>query len=143
MALDGNDPGLLEALVDHSAGGLDYAFEAAGLTRLTELAFAATRPGGMIVAVGIPPVGSSVALPGQELVRSEKVVTGTFYGSSRPSLDMPMILRLHAEGRLPLDRLVTRRYRLEDVNAAFEDMNSGEVARGVLRPWGEDGVADR
>ena len=54
-----------------------------------------------------------------------------------------MILRLHAEGRLPLDRLVTRRYELEEVNAAFADMNSGEVARGVLRPWGEDGHADR
>ncbi|HLN05660.1 MAG TPA: Zn-dependent alcohol dehydrogenase [Acidimicrobiales bacterium] len=143
VALDGNDAGLLEALLDHSGGGLDYAFEAAGLTRLTELAFAATRPGGMIVAVGVPPLSSTVALPGPELVRSEKIVTGTFYGSSRPALDMPMILRLHAEGRLPLDRLVTRRYPLEGVNAAFEDMNTGEVARGVLRPWEEDGVADR
>jgi Zn-dependent alcohol dehydrogenase len=143
VALDGNDPDLLEKLRDHSGGGVDYAFEAAGLTRLTELAFSATRPGGMIVAVGIPPVAATVTLPGQELVRSERVVTGTLYGSSRPALDMPMILRLHAEGRLPLERLVTRRYALEDVNTAFADMNSGEVARGVLRPWGEEGHADR
>jgi Zn-dependent alcohol dehydrogenase len=143
VALDGNDPDLLQALLDHSGGGLDYAFEAAGLTRLTELGFAATRPGGTIVAVGIAPAGSMVALPAQELARSERVVTGTFYGSSRPSIDMPMILRMHAEGRLPLDRLVTRRYRLEEVNAAFADMNSGKVARGVLRPWDEDGVAER
>lgn len=143
LALDGNDPDLLQALLDHSGGGLDYAFEAAGLTRLTELGFAATRPGGMIVAVGIAPAGSTVALPAQELARSERVVTGTFYGSSRPSFDMPMILRMHAEGRLPLDRLVTRRYRLEEVNAAFADMNSGNVARGVLRPWDKDGAGER
>jgi len=143
VALDGNDPDLLESLLEHSGGGLDYAFEAAGLTRLTELAFAATRPGGMIVTVGIPPVAATVSLPGPELVRSEKVVTGTLYGSSRPAIDMPMILRLHADGRLPLDRLVTRRYSLEDVNVAFADMNSGEVARGVLRPWEERGFADR
>ena len=45
-ALDGNDPDLVEKLLDHSGGGVDYAFEAAGLTRLTELAFSATRPGG-------------------------------------------------------------------------------------------------
>jgi S-(hydroxymethyl)glutathione dehydrogenase/alcohol dehydrogenase len=48
---------------------------------------------------------------------------------------MPMILRFYAEGRLPLDRLVTKRYPLEGVNAAFADMNGGEVARGVLTPW--------
>jgi len=143
VAIDGSDPDLLEALLEHSGGGLDYAFEAAGLTKLTELAFAATRPGGMIVAVGVPPLDAKVELPGPQLVRSEKVVTGTFYGSSRPGLDIPMIMRLYAEGRLPLDRLVTRRYPLKDVNKAFSDMNSGKVARGVLRPWGADDVADR
>jgi S-(hydroxymethyl)glutathione dehydrogenase/alcohol dehydrogenase len=140
VALDGNDPDLVEKLVLHSAGGLDYAFEAAGLTRLTELAFAATRAGGMIVNIGIPPLSATVTLPGPELVRSEKVVTGSLYGSSRPQIDMPMILRLHAEGRLPLERLVARRYPLEDVNVAFEDMQRGEVARGILLPWQEEGL---
>ncbi len=135
MALDSNEPDLLQALFDHSGGGLDYAFEAAGMTSSTALAFAATRPGGMIVTIGIPPEAATVTLPGPELVRSEKIVTGTLYGSSRPALDMPMILRLHAAGRLPLDRLVSRRYPLEDVNVAFADMRKGEVARGVLRPW--------
>lgn len=143
VALDGGDPDLLQALLDHSGGGVDYAFEAAGLARLTELAFAATRPGGMIVAVGVPPADASVALPGPELVRSEKIVTGTFYGSARPALDMPMILRLYADGRLPLDRLVSRRYRLDEVNMAFDDMHSGEVARGVLQPWKAGSDADR
>jgi Zn-dependent alcohol dehydrogenase len=134
-ALDGRDPALRDAISDHAPGGLDYAFEAAGLPFLTELAFAVTRRGGTIVAVGLPPDGSTIALSAPELVRSEKVVTGTFYGSARPHLDMPMILRFYGEGRLPLDRLVTKRYPLEDVNEAFADMNGGEVARGVLKPW--------
>jgi Zn-dependent alcohol dehydrogenase len=134
-ALDPNEPDLLEALLDRSRGGLDYAFEASGMTSSTALGFAATRPGGMVVTIGIPPEAATVSLPGPELVRSEKIVTGTLYGSSRPALDMPMILRLHAAGRLPLERLVTRRYPLEDVNVAFADMHKGEVARGVLRPW--------
>jgi Zn-dependent alcohol dehydrogenase len=135
VALDGGDPDLPDAIRHHARDGLDYAFEAAGLPFLTELAFGLTRRGGTVVAVGVPPDGSSIALPGPELVRSEKVVTGTFYGSARPHLDMPMILRFYAEGRLPLDRLVTKRYPLEGVNAAFADMNGGEVARGVLTPW--------
>jgi Zn-dependent alcohol dehydrogenase len=135
VSLDGRDPGLRDAIADHAPGGLDYAFEAAGLPFLAELAFAVTRRGGTIVAIGLPPDGSTIALPAPELVRSEKVVTGTFYGSARPHLDMPMILRFYAEGRLPLDRLVTKRYPLEEVNEAFADMNGGEVARGVLKPW--------
>jgi S-(hydroxymethyl)glutathione dehydrogenase / alcohol dehydrogenase len=137
VALDGRDPALTDAVGEHAPAGLDYAFEAAGLPFLTELAFTLTRRGGTIVTVGLPPDGSTVSLPGPELVRSEKVVTGTFYGSARPHLDMPMILRFYAEGRLPLDRLVTRRYPLEAVNEAFGDMNGGEVARGVLKPWQE------
>lgn len=135
VALDGRDPELADAIRQHAPRGLDYAFEAAGLPFLTELAFSLTRRGGTIVAVGLPPDGSTVSLPGPELVRSEKIVTGTLYGSSRPALDMPMILGLHAEGRLPLDRLVTKRYPLAGVNEAFADMNGGEVARGVLLPW--------
>jgi Zn-dependent alcohol dehydrogenase len=137
VALDGCEPELADAIRDHAPAGLDYAFEAAGLPFLTELAFGLTRRGGTIVAIGVPPDGSTIALPGPELVRSEKIVTGTFYGSARPHLDMPMILRFYADGRLPLDRLVTKRYPLEEVNEAFADMNGGGVARGVLKPWQE------
>jgi S-(hydroxymethyl)glutathione dehydrogenase/alcohol dehydrogenase len=140
LALDGNDPALAEALLDCCPGGVDYAFEAAGLPPLLELAFSVTRPGGMIVAIGVPPDGSVVSFPGPQLVRSEKIVTGTFYGSARPAIDMPMILRLHAEGRLPLGKLVGRRYRLAEVNEAFADLRSPTSARGVLRPW-EEGTA--
>lgn len=137
VALDGRDPAIADAIRKHAPAGLDYAFEAAGLPRLTELAFGLTRRGGTIVAVGVPPDASTVSLPGPELVRSEKIVTGTFYGSGRPHLDMPTILRFYADGRLPLDRLVTKRYPLDGVNQAFADMNGGEVARGILKPWQE------
>lgn len=137
LALDGRDPGLAETLLDLTEGGVDYAFEAVGLPQLLELAFSVTRPGGMIVAIGVPPDGSTVSLPGPQLVRSERVVTGTFYGSSRPSIDMAMILRLYADGRLPLDKLIGHRYPLEAVNEAFSDMLAGDTGRGVLKPWQE------
>ncbi len=85
-------------------GGADYAFEAAGLPALATIAFDAIRPGGMVVLVGVPADGELVSFPGNVLVRSEKIVTGTFYGSARPALDMPLIMRLYAEGKFPLDR---------------------------------------
>lgn len=112
--------------------GADVAIEAAGRTELTELAFGLTRRAGTIVCVGVPAVGATVALPGPDLVRHEKVVTGSLYGSCRPHVDMPRILDLYAEGRLPLDRLVTRTYALDDINAGFTDMVAGRLARGVV-----------
>jgi NDMA-dependent alcohol dehydrogenase len=125
------DPaGLLRELTD--GRGADYAFDTAGAPSLVAAAYAAVRRGGMVVAVGIPPEGATADLPAPALPREEKVVTGSFYGSCRPQEDMPLVLDLYAEGRLDLDSLVTRRFRLDEINEAFAAMNAGKVARGVV-----------
>jgi Zn-dependent alcohol dehydrogenase len=138
VSLDGRDQNLVEELREQCPGGADYAFEAAGLTPLATIAFGAIRPGGMVVLVGVPPDGEMVSFPGNEVVRSEKIVTGTFYGSARPQLDMPLIMRLYAEGKFPLDRFITQRYSLGQVNEAFAAMLEGRVVRAVLKPWEGD-----
>jgi NDMA-dependent alcohol dehydrogenase len=112
--------------------GADVAIEAAGRAELVTQAFTVTRRAGTIVCVGVPPAGADVVLPGPDLVRHEKIVTGSLYGSCRARTDMPKILDLYASGRLPLDRLVTRTYRLDDINAGFRDMVAGHLARGVV-----------
>ena len=124
----------VDALVRSLTGGdgADTAIEAAGRTELVAQAFAVTRRAGTIVCVGVPSADASVALPGPDLVRHEKIVTGSLYGSCRPRIDMPRILDLYADGRLPLDRLVTRSYDLDDINTGFKDMLSGQLARGVV-----------
>ncbi|MGH3030867.1 MAG: Zn-dependent alcohol dehydrogenase [Gaiellaceae bacterium] len=121
---------LLRELTD--GRGADVAVDAAGVPGIVAQAYDAVRRGGTVVAVGIPPVGATADLPGPGLPREEKVVTGSFYGSCRPQVDMPLVLDLFMEGRLPLDRLVTRRYPLDEVNEAFAAMNAGEVARAVV-----------
>lgn len=112
--------------------GADYALDTAGAPGLVALAYEAVRRGGTVVAVGIPPLDAEVRLPGPSLPREEKVVTGSFYGSCRPHVDMPRILGLYRAGRLPLDRLVSRTYPLDEVNEALAAMNAGEVARAVI-----------
>jgi NDMA-dependent alcohol dehydrogenase len=112
--------------------GADYAFDTAGAPGLVATAFDAVRPGGTVVAVGIPPADTEARLPGPRLPREEKIVTGSLYGSCRPHLDMPLVLDLYMAGRLDLDRLVTRRYGLEEINDAFVAMNAGQVARAVV-----------
>jgi Zn-dependent alcohol dehydrogenase len=122
--------GLLRDLTD--GRGADIAVDSAGAPGVVAEAYASVRRGATVVAVGIPPVGATADLPGTALPREEKVVTGSFYGSCRPHVDMPLVLDLYMDGRLPLDRLVTRTYRLEEINDAFAAMNAGEVARGVV-----------
>jgi NDMA-dependent alcohol dehydrogenase len=130
------DPGSddpLEVVRELTHGrGADYAFEAAGRPALVRQAFDALRRGGTLVCIGIGGADTEVHLPGPRLVREEKVVTGSLYGSCRPHLDIPLVLDLYAEGRLALDRLVSKTYALDEINTAFEDLQSGEVARGVI-----------
>jgi S-(hydroxymethyl)glutathione dehydrogenase/alcohol dehydrogenase len=122
---------LLRELTD--GRGADYAFDTAGAPGVVAEAYSAVRRGGLVVAVGIPPVGETADLPAPSLPREEKVVTGSFYGSCRPHVDMPLVIDLYMEGRLDLDALITREFDLDGINEAFAAMNAGEVARGVIR----------
>jgi NDMA-dependent alcohol dehydrogenase len=119
--------------------GADYAIEAAGRPELVAAAFDATCRAGMIVCVGVPAPSALVSLPGPDLVRHEKVVTGSLYGSCRPRQDMPAVLDAYAAGRLALGRLVTRTYPLTAINQVFADMLAGRLARGVIEFPGETG----
>jgi NDMA-dependent alcohol dehydrogenase len=121
---------LLRELTD--GRGADVAVDTAGVQGIVAQAYDTVRRGGTVVAVGIPPLGVTADLPAESLPREEKVVTGSFYGSCHPPTDMPVVLDLFMDGRLPLDRLVTRTYRLDEINDAFAAMNAGEVARGVV-----------
>ncbi len=112
--------------------GVDRAFEAVGIPALQERAFEAIRPGGTLTLVGTAPNGSASNLPGAVITRTEKVIRGCSYGSVNPQRDIPLLLDLYAAGKLKLDQLITRRYRLGDINQAYADMLSGELARGII-----------
>jgi S-(hydroxymethyl)glutathione dehydrogenase/alcohol dehydrogenase len=112
--------------------GADYAFDTAGAPGVVAQAYEAVRRGGTVVAVGLPPEGATADLPAPDLAREEKIVTGSFYGSCRPRVDMPLVVDLYMDGRLDLDALVSRTYPLDGINEAFAAMNAGEVARAVI-----------
>src|SRR3990172_1740278 len=112
--------------------GADYVFEAIGLPAVQEQCLDAARPGGTVVLVGVSPMGSGTNLPGAILTRQEKTVTGSYYGSANTARDFPLLTGLYQHGRLDLDRLVSKTYRLQQINEAYADMLAGTVARGVI-----------
>jgi S-(hydroxymethyl)glutathione dehydrogenase/alcohol dehydrogenase len=111
-------------------GGADYVFECIGLPATIQQAFAMLVKGGMAVVVGIAQSDQKVELPAFHFPVTEKILTGSMYGSTRPRVDFPKFLDLYKAKRLKLDELVTARYQIEDINQAFEDMKKN--ARGVI-----------
>jgi S-(hydroxymethyl)glutathione dehydrogenase/alcohol dehydrogenase len=123
----------IETVRDMTAGrGADVTFEAVGTPQLQADCVEATRPGGKAVLVGLSAMGSSTPLSGAKLVRQEKTVIGSYYGTAHTARDFPFILDLYAAGKLNLDRLISRTYQLVEINEAFDAMLRGEVARGVV-----------
>ena len=115
-----------------TGGGADYAFEVFGGSETVETAFASARKGGTVVIVGIAPMGDNASIDPVALVRQEKTLKGSYYGSARCHVDMPRIVDMYRSRKLDIDSMITRRYKLDEVNQAYEDLNSGGLGRGVI-----------
>jgi S-(hydroxymethyl)glutathione dehydrogenase/alcohol dehydrogenase len=121
-----------EAVKEASGGGVDYAFEATGRPEAMLAAFLSTRPRGAAVLIGISRADAVLPLPAIQIPRAERRILGSAYGSVSPHRDFPAILALHAEGRLPLERLITHRLPLTGAPEALELVRRGIAVRAVL-----------
>jgi Zn-dependent alcohol dehydrogenase len=129
---EGSAEATAESVRDVSSGGVDFAVEATGRPEAMEAAFLSTRGRGAAVLIGIPRDDAVLSLPAKTIPRMERRVLGSIYGSSKPERDFPQILDLYRAGRLPLDRLVSHRLPLNEVERGFELMHSGDALRVVL-----------
>jgi S-(hydroxymethyl)glutathione dehydrogenase/alcohol dehydrogenase len=114
--------------------GADYGFDAVGYPATTETALRSTRDGGTAVIVGLPPQGERLDLDPFELIRREKRLTGTLYGSEDPALALPVMLEHVRAGRLDLASSLGPSFPLDEVNAAVETSLAGEAGRVVVVP---------
>jgi len=128
-ALEG-DP--VEAVIDLTGGGADFAFEVIGNPTTVRQAFDATCPGGTACMVGVPPTGGEVSVPMRPLFLDRRLI-GSSAGTGRPRVDFPWFIELYRQGRLKLDELQSRFRPLEEINEAFADMLSGSVARTIIK----------
>ena len=115
-----------------SGGGVDYAIEATGRTEAMQAAFLSTRVRGAAVLIGIPRPDAVLTLPALSIPRMERRVLGSIYGSTYPERDFALTLDLYRRGRLPLDRLITHRVPLEELERGFDLLRNGEAIRAVV-----------
>jgi S-(hydroxymethyl)glutathione dehydrogenase / alcohol dehydrogenase len=126
-----NDP--VKKIKEITGGlGVDYSFDAVSNDKTQPLAFDALAPGGHAVAVGISAQKIRAEYSPFNMVFTEKTMSGTFYGSVRPNVDFPVLVDHYMNKKLNIDGLISRTYKLQDINEGFKRMMAGEVARGVV-----------
>lgn len=126
------DADTVEAVRELTAGGVDVALEMAGSARALETAFDVTARGGTTVTAGLPHPSERMALSPLKLVAEERQLKGSYIGSCVPQRDLPRMLSLHAAGKLPVERMLTHRLRLDQVNLAMDQLADGTAIRQVI-----------
>lgn len=129
--VDAGDADMVGKVVEMTQGGVHHAIECVGLKQTTEDAFRMLRPGGTATIVGMIPVGVKVELHGFDFLR-EKRIQGSLMGSNHFRVDIPRLIDFHLQGRLQLERLISSRLRLDQVNEGFAALQRGGIARSVI-----------
>ena len=130
--VNAGDADALEQVRALSSGGVEFAFEFAGSIRALELAYRVTRRGGTTVTAGLPPSTAIMPLPAVSLVAEERTLKGSYIGTCVPSRDIPRYIDLYLQGRLPVNKLLTGRLRLDDINHGFDLLHEGKAIRQVV-----------
>lgn len=114
--------------------GADVAIVTVGRAEPEDIgaAFQAIRKMGTCVVTSIGQNGGSIPVDPLELVIFAKQLRGALFGNSNPTRDIPRLLTYYQAGKLKLEELVTRKYKLGEINEAYEDLRNGRNIRGVI-----------
>ncbi|ORM11743.1 S-(hydroxymethyl)mycothiol dehydrogenase [Prescottella equi] len=124
---------VVEAIQDLTDGfGTDVVIDAVGRPETWKQAFYARDLAGTVVLVGVPTPDLTLEMPLVDFFSRGGSLKSSWYGDCLPERDFPMLVDLYQQGRLPLEKFVTERIKLEDVEQAFETMHRGEVLRSVV-----------
>ena len=131
--VNGSKDNVVDVVRGLTAGrGVDYAFDAIGGEATTLQIVDAIRPGGTAVIVGMAAMNVRAPITPYMMALQEKCLKGTMYGSVRPDQDFPRLVDLYLQKRLKIDELVSRTYKIEEINEGFAALRTGQVARGVV-----------
>jgi S-(hydroxymethyl)mycothiol dehydrogenase len=112
--------------------GADVVIEAVGRPETYKQAFYARDLAGTVVLVGVPTPDMQLELPLLDVFGRGGTLKSSWYGDCLPTRDFPMLVDLHLQGRLPLEKFVSETIALDDIEEAFAKMQRGEVLRSVV-----------
>ncbi|MCX5805040.1 MAG: zinc-binding dehydrogenase [Proteobacteria bacterium] len=112
--------------------GVDYSVETSGLASSIETAFQSVRKfGGLCVFASHPEFGDKIKLDPYDLICGKRI-EGSWGGSSNPDEDIPKFAALYRKGKLPLEELLSQKYKLNQINQALDDLERSEIIRALI-----------
>ena len=129
--LDGG-PDTVAQLRELVPGGVAKAIETAGNAKVLRAAYDSTRRGGTTVTVGLPAPSQMLEIPAVSLTAEERTLRGSYLGSSSPAEMLPKLFAYWQEGRLPLEKLISHRLRLDQINEGFDRLHDGSAVRQII-----------
>ncbi|WP_433713880.1 S-(hydroxymethyl)mycothiol dehydrogenase [Nocardia sp. CA-084685] len=131
--IDATEADVVEQIQEYTDGfGADVVIDAVGRPETWKQAFYGRDLAGTVVLVGVPTPDMTIEMPLIDLFSHGGALKSSWYGDSLPERDFPMLVDLYLQGRLPLERFVTERIALDQVEKAFSAMHAGEVLRSVV-----------
>jgi S-(hydroxymethyl)glutathione dehydrogenase/alcohol dehydrogenase len=120
------------AIRDLTGGGVDFAFDSFGSATTISQCVDALRSNGTAVMVGLAPDGARAPIEMTNLVRNQKRLVGSYYGSASPHETFGKMVDFYLRDKIDIASLITRHYRLDQINEGFDDLISGKDGRGVI-----------
>ena len=130
--INSRDVNVVETIKDLTGDGVDIAVDSFGGVEVITDAVSALRRGGTAVMVGLVPVGAKAAVDVVDMIRAQKSLVGSYYGSASPHQTFEKLVNYYLSGRIDVGGLITREYQLDQLNEGFEAIEAGEDGRGVV-----------
>ena len=131
--INANDLDVVETIQDLTDGfGADVVIDAVGRPETWTQAFYARDLAGTVVLVGVPTPDMRLEMPLVDFFSRGGSLKSSWYGDCLPERDFPTLISLYRQGRLPLEKFVSERIGLNQVEEAFHKMHAGEVLRSVV-----------
>ena len=131
--VNGREVDPVETIKEMTGGGVDMAFDTFGSALTTANAVNSLRKGGTAVMVGLGAVGETAPIDMVQMVRDQKSLVGSYYGSASPHETFDKLVDFYMKGSLDVEGLITRTYSLDQINEGFEALDQGEDGRGVIK----------
>jgi Zn-dependent alcohol dehydrogenase len=122
----------VEAIRELTDGGVDLALDTFGGIATTQQAVGSLRRNGVAVVVGLAPIGEQAGIDLVDMVRTQKMLTGAYYGLASPHETFRTMIDFYRKGDLLIDEIIQRRYALDEINEGFAALDRGEDGRGVI-----------
>lgn len=115
-----------------NAQGADYSVDCSGFASTIEQAFDSIKRGGKTVFASHPEAGQKISIDPFELING-KTLHGSWGGSSRPDIDIPLIGKLIKSKKIDLEKLISKKYTIKNINKAISDFQAGKVLRPLIK----------